>query len=311
MKKLLILCVLTSILVLMAGHVVADPNLCFDFDGDEECDTSWDISGTKTVEIYLDDWDTSPWPTEPLWAVQIFFYYDHTKIDLNIGNSFPNDTIHGGPFDSSLSLSQQKGDGKYKLTASNNVQNCTVITDRILLWTLELEDIASGMSDIYIRIDFSGDPDHGAIFPGGADCLYDIHQEDGGDGHATINAIPGDGDGDGVPDVDDNCPNHPNGPDRGICTEFIGDNFIVSNGQYCTADTDCDDGEYCEKEQADNYPPQGNGIGDACDCEGNFDCDDGVTAADVGYFLVEWNQRTIYGAPCTNQIPCYADFNCS
>ena len=85
----------------------------------------------------------------------------------------------------------------------------------------------------------------------------------------------------------------------------------MSNGQYCTEDTDCDDGEYCEKEQADNYPPQGNGIGDACDCEGNFDCDDGVTAADVGYFLVEWNQRTIYSNPCTNQIPCYADFDCN
>ena len=186
MKKIIISSALVLILGIMAGPVVADPNLCFDFDSDGECDTSWDIDGTETVEIYLDDWDTCPWSSEPLWGVQMFFYYDHTKIDLNIENSFPNDTLHGGPFDSSLSQSQSKGDGKYLLTATNTLQDCTAITDKILLWTLELEGIASGTSDIYIRVDFDGDPDHGAIFPGGVDCLNNIHQEDGGDGFAEI-----------------------------------------------------------------------------------------------------------------------------
>ena len=39
-------------------------------------------------------------------------------------------------------------------------------------------------------------------------------------------------------------------------------------------DADCgDSGKFCEKTQADNYPPGGNGIGDACDCEADFDCD--------------------------------------
>ena len=33
--------------------------------------------------------------------------------------------------------------------------------------------------------------------------------------------------------------------------------------------------------QDDSYPPQGNGIGDACECEGNFNCaeDQDVCAA--------------------------------
>ncbi|MGA1825575.1 MAG: hypothetical protein ACMUIP_13025, partial [bacterium] len=96
-----------------------------------------------------------------------------------------------------------------------------------------------------------------------------------------------------------------------ICTEMIGGNYIVSNGQYCTDDGDCDEGEYCEKEQADHYPPDGNGIGDACDCEGDFDCSGGVDAGDVGPFLDDWNKRTIYLNPCTNEDSCTGDFNCS
>ena len=189
MKKLLISCALLLILGLTAGPVVADPNLCFDFDGDAVCDTYWELDGTETVKIYLVDWDTSPWPSDPLWAVQMFFYYDHTKIDLNIENSFPNDTLNGGPFEPTLSQSQSKGDGKYLLTASHNPLVCTTITDnKILLWTLELEGIASGTSDIYIRVDFDGDPDHGAIIPGGDSCSAS-HLEDGGDGYAEVTTI--------------------------------------------------------------------------------------------------------------------------
>ena len=64
-------------------------------------------------------------------------------------------------------------------------------------------------------------------------------------------------------------------------------------------------------DQEDTYPPLRNGIGDACDCEGNFDCNEGVDAGDVDYFLLEWNHRHIYRDPCTDEDPCIADFNCS
>lgn len=53
---------------------------------------------------------------------------------------------------------------------------------------------------------------------------------------------------------------------------------------YCGIDTDSDslpdNADNCpyigNPTQADTFPPQGNGIGDACDCEANFDCDCGA-----------------------------------
>jgi len=81
------------------------------------------------------------------------------------------------------------------------------------------------------------------------------------------------GDGDGVGDICDNCPNDYN-PD-----------------------------------QLDTYPPQGNGIGDACDCEADFDCDGKVDALDVEHFLWDFG-RNEYNDPCTDDRWCYGDFLC-
>jgi hypothetical protein len=61
--------------------------------------------------------------------------------------------------------------------------------------------------------------------------------------------------------------------------------------------------------QEDTYPPQGNGIGDACDCEGNFDCDEDVDAEDLTEFLNHFG-RGAYNLPCTNLDPCNGDFTC-
>ena len=82
-----------------------------------------------------------------------------------------------------------------------------------------------------------------------------------------------DSDGDGIMDYDDNCPTTPN------------------------------------PNQEDTYPPQGNGIGDACDCEGNFDCDQDVDANDVTRFLWDFGRMQSYN-PCTNSHQCYGDFSC-
>jgi hypothetical protein len=83
----------------------------------------------------------------------------------------------------------------------------------------------------------------------------------------------------------------------------------VSTSQFCIVDADCDPDEFCEKVQADTYPPQGNGIGDACDCESDFNCDDNVDATDLTSFLVDFG-RNLFNEPCTNEIPCNGDFNC-
>jgi hypothetical protein len=83
-----------------------------------------------------------------------------------------------------------------------------------------------------------------------------------------------DSDGDGIPDGEDNCPEHHN------------------------------------PNQEDTYPPQGNGIGDACDCEADFNCDGNVDAGDVTSFLDHFGRSTFFN-PCTNNDPCHGDFDCN
>jgi hypothetical protein len=85
-----------------------------------------------------------------------------------------------------------------------------------------------------------------------------------------------DSDGDGIPDHLDNCPVHDN------------------------------------PAQEDTYPPGGNGVGDACDCEADFDCDDAfdVDAINVNQFLFDFG-RSPFNDPCTNERFCYGDFDCN
>ena len=61
--------------------------------------------------------------------------------------------------------------------------------------------------------------------------------------------------------------------------------------------------------QLDTYPPQGNGIGDACDCEADFNCNGRVDATDVMSFIRDF-ARNPFLNPCTNTDPCNGDFNC-
>ena len=62
--------------------------------------------------------------------------------------------------------------------------------------------------------------------------------------------------------------------------------------------------------QEDTYPPPpGNGIGDACDCEGNFNCDVNLASDDVALFIADTG-RNIYNNRCTNGNPCNGDFGC-
>ena len=90
--------------------------------------------------------------------------------------------------------------------------------------------------------------------------------------HPQCAQPPGDEDGDGIPDDQDNCPDTPN------------------------------------PVQEDTYPPQGNGIGDACDCEGDFICDGDVDSNDLDSFIGDYGRGYINS--CTNATPCYGDFLC-
>lgn len=82
-----------------------------------------------------------------------------------------------------------------------------------------------------------------------------------------------DSDGDTIIDAADNCPTTPN-PD-----------------------------------QLDTYPPLGNGIGNACDCEGNFTCDADVDGSDASTFKTDFGRSKILNS-CTNANPCNGDFMC-
>ena len=74
-----------------------------------------------------------------------------------------------------------------------------------------------------------------------------------------------------------------------------------------------DDGDNCPNTlnplQEDTYPRGGNGIGDACDCEGNFDCDGDVDADDVEKFLADFG-RFQFNNPCANDNQCNGDCEC-
>jgi hypothetical protein len=52
-----------------------------------------------------------------------------------------------------------------------------------------------------------------------------------------------------------------------------------------------------------------NGIGDACECEGDFNCDGNVDADDLTTFLADIG-RSVFNNPCTNDNPCNGDFEC-
>lgn len=62
-------------------------------------------------------------------------------------------------------------------------------------------------------------------------------------------------------------------------------------------------------DQKDSYPPTGNEIGDACECEGDFACDGDVDGMDVTLFQAELG-RNRFNHPCTNDDPCNGDFDC-
>jgi hypothetical protein len=173
------LIVLLSVLYLVSP-VFADPNLYFDGDGDGVYDTSWEISGKGLVEIYLDDWDTSDFSSEQIVGVQMYFYYDNTKIQVNEAESFAHDTDHEGVFAPSFSGFERMNEGKIKLVVGTG--GCLDIVDKILLWTLEIQPIVEGASDVYIQVDY---PDDGFVGAGGTDC-DETHEEDSGYGYAEI-----------------------------------------------------------------------------------------------------------------------------
>jgi hypothetical protein len=102
--------------------------------------------------------------------------------------------------------------------------------------------------------------------------------------------------------AEDNCLETPNGPYLGTCTKG-------NVGSTCIANEACGNGGTCSMNQEDTFPPQGNGLGDACDCEGDFDCDGDCDGTDASKFKVDFG-RSAFENPCKSSETCNGDFDC-
>ena len=64
------------------------------------------------------------------------------------------------------------------------------------------------------------------------------------------------------------------------------------------------------EDQADTMPPQGNGCGDVCDCEGNFDGDQDVDGTDASVFKEDFGRNQYSNPPCDEEPLCNGNFDC-
>ena len=125
---------------------------------------------------------------------------------------------------------------------------------------------------------------------------------------------------DGVVDESDNCPDlyNPNQEDEGD-EDGVGDacDNCPEHINPTQADSDLDEmGDACDNcpnlhniDQEDTFPPGGNGTGDACDCEANFDCDGDVDGTDATTFKLYFGRNLLF-YPCDEINPCRGDFDC-
>jgi hypothetical protein len=106
-----------------------------------------------------------------------------------------------------------------------------------------------------------------------------------------------DSDGDEVVDCCDNCPGNYN-PNQE-------DSDLDGEGDLCDKCVEF----YNPGNQDDTYPPQGNGIGDACECESDFDCDGDVDGTDASALKLYFGRSPLF-YPCDEINPCRGDFDC-
>jgi aminopeptidase N len=145
--------------------------------------------------------------------------------------------------------------------------------------TTEMFTVSNDQRNQSFQIVTTKEPDY-TVFDENIDLLREVQSEAGSDDDGVFidgdgNGIPGDNPcADGVTEnCDDNCP------------------FTFNPGQ------------------DETYPPQGNGIGDACDCEGDFDCDGDCDGTDAAFFKVDFG-RSLFVDPCTDEAQCQGDFDC-
>lgn len=107
-------------------------------------------------------------------------------------------------------------------------------------------------------------------------------------------------------DSNENCPDPPysSDPHCGDCCEG-GGNACVDGDEDGIIDGEDNCPDDYNPLQEDNYPPQTNGCGDACECKGDFNSDGVIPGAELGQFAIDYGREN-----CTEDNPCKGDFNC-
>ena len=196
MKKLSIICAFALVFGFMLCPVQAQ-DLTMDFDGDGVGDTAWNLdpsSGTETVtvDIYVDNWDTGGWPTEPVFGAKMFLTIDNPSA-VQLNSCTPYDTANGGIWDPAFSVNTAVDANTQQLEVA--IFTCNPITDKLKLFSCELQCIAEeDASGPNIHLD--ADPGAagtsglaGAITPGGAACGAP-HGETAGPADVELDQMP-------------------------------------------------------------------------------------------------------------------------
>ncbi len=131
-----------------------------------------------------------------------------------------------------------------------------------------------------------------------------------------------DPDADGVDVACDNCPESSN-PSQAdydedgtgdVCDECTDTDMDGYGNPEFPANTCPDDNclDISNPLQEESYPPQGNGIGNACECEGNFNCcrGSGLLTAAMRHYSRRILEEVQLSIPALPEIPCNGDFNC-
>lgn len=162
---------------------------------------------------------------------------------------------------------------------------CFLSTDGTSWFPLHSGDLPP--YDIAIRARVNVDSDGDSICDDADNCPY------------LPNADQSDTDADGAGDACDNCPENPNGSESGTCVRIVG-GVVIAAGLACTGVEDCEAGDTCQTEQGDC---NANGIGDACECYADCNCDTGVNLPDLVIM-----KREYFSTDCATS-PCQADCN--
>jgi len=116
----------------------------------------------------------------------------------------------------------------------------------------------------------------------------------------------GDQDGDGVPNNQDNCWKMKNGPYGGFCAKQLNPSLLeIKLNKPCTWHNQCvslGSGYFCELYQIDM---NGNGLGDVCECESDFDCDGDVDGSDAALFVTDNGRQDCPIRDCSQNYCMY------